>query len=87
MEIYEKMRQLLWRRMSEMLSNGVSVFDTVDALLGDITVEIYDDLYSAKDIEEITLPCKRDYGHYFLDDPIIKSDFCVIKNNVDTLKF
>lgn len=86
MEMHEKMRQLLWKRVSEMLLNGISVFDTVDALLSDITVEIYDDLYSAKDMEEITLPCKRDYGHYFLDKPIIKPDFCVIKNNIGTLK-
>lgn len=67
MEIYEKMRQLLWRRMSEMLLNGVSVFDTVDALLGDITVDVYHNLYSAKDMKEILHPYKRDYGHYFLD--------------------
>lgn len=67
MEIYEKMRQLLWRRMSEMLLNGASVFDTVDALLGDITVDVYHNLYSAKDMKEISHPYKRDYGHYFLD--------------------
>jgi len=67
MESYEKMKQLLWRRMEEMFLNGVSLYDTVDALLGDITVDIYHDLYSAKDVEEVSHPYKRDYGHYFLD--------------------
>lgn len=67
METDEKMRQLLWARIAEMLLNDVSLFDTVDALLGDITVDVYYNLYSAKDILEISYPYKRDYGHYFLD--------------------
>lgn len=67
METDEKMRQFLWARITEMLLNGVSLFDTVDALIGDITVDVYYNLYSAKDILEISHPYKRDYGHYFLD--------------------
>ena len=67
MGTYEKMRQLLRRRMEEMLLNGVSLFDTVDALLGDMGVDIYHELYSEKDMKEISHPYKRDYGHYFLD--------------------
>lgn len=67
METYEKMRQLLWRRMEEMLLNGVSPFDTVNAILGDMTEDIYHDLYFEKGMKEISHPYKRDYGHYFLD--------------------
>ena len=67
METYEKARQLLWRRMEEMFLNGVSLFDTVDAIIGDMTADIYHDLYFEKDIKEISHPYKRDYGHYFLD--------------------
>ena len=67
MGTYEKMKQLLRQRMEEMLLNGVSLFDTVDVLLGDITVDVYYNLYSEKDILEISHPYKRDYGHYFLD--------------------
>lgn len=67
MGTYEKMEQLLWQRMEEMLLNGVSLFDTVDALLGDITVDVYYNLYSEKDILEISHPYKRDYGHYFFN--------------------
>ena len=51
METYEKARQLLWRRMEEMLLNGVSLFDTVDAIIGDMTADIYHDLYFEKDIK------------------------------------
>lgn len=67
MESYEKIKQLLWQRMGEMLMNGVSLSDTVNALLGDITIDIYHNMYSVKDIVEISHPYKRDYGHYFLD--------------------
>lgn len=67
METYEKMRQLLWRRMEEMLLNGVSLFDTVNAILSDMAEDIYHDLYFEKDMKEILHPYKRDYGHYFLD--------------------
>lgn len=34
METYEKMRQLLWRRIDEMLLNGVSLSDTVNTIIG-----------------------------------------------------
>lgn len=67
METNEKMKQLLWARIAEMVLGGVSLYDTVDALLGDITMSVYCELYSAKDILEISYPYKRDYGHYFLD--------------------
>lgn len=67
MGTYEKMRQLLWRRMEEMLLNGVSLFDTMDAILGDMTQDIYHDLYFEKDMKEISHPYKRDYGHYFFN--------------------
>lgn len=67
MGTYEKMEQLLRQRMEEMLLNGISSFDIVDALLGDITMDVHHNLYSAKDMEEISHPYKRDYGHYFLD--------------------
>lgn len=67
METDEKMRQLLWARIAEMLLNGVSLFDTVDAIISDMTEDIYHDLYFEKDIKEISHPYKRDYGHYFLD--------------------
>lgn len=50
-----------------MFLNGASIFDTVDAILGDMTEDIYHDLYFEKDMEEILHPYKRDYGHYFLD--------------------
>lgn len=50
-----------------MLLNGVSLFDTVNAILGDMTEDIYHDLYFEKDMKEISHPYKRDYGHYFLD--------------------
>lgn len=50
-----------------MLLNGVSLFDTVDAILGDMTEDIYHDLYFEKDMKEISHPYKRDYGHCFLD--------------------
>lgn len=67
METDEKMRQLFWARIAEMLLNGVSLFDTVDAIISDMTEDIYHDLYFEKDIKEISHPYKRDYGHYFLD--------------------
>ena len=67
METYEKARQLLWRKMEEMLMNGVSLFDTVDTIIGDMTADIYHDLYFEKDIKEISHPYNRNYGHYFLD--------------------
>lgn len=50
-----------------MLLNGVSLFDTVNAILSDMTEDIYHDLYFEKDMKEISHPYKRDYGHYFLD--------------------
>ena len=53
--------------MEEMLLNGVSLFDTVDTIIGDMKADIYHDLYFEKDIKEISHPYKRDYGHYFLD--------------------
>lgn len=67
MGTYEKMEQLLRQRMEEMLLNGVSPFDIVDTLLGDMTMDVHHNLYSAKDMKEISHPYKRDYGHYFLD--------------------
>ena len=67
MGTYEKMRQLFWMRMEEMLLNGVSLFDTVNAILGDMTEDIYHDLYFEKDMKKISHPYKRDYGHCFLD--------------------
>ena len=51
MGTYEKMEQLLRQRMEEMLLNGVSPFDIVDALLGDMTMDVHHNLYSAKDMK------------------------------------
>lgn len=34
-----------------MLLNGIFLFDTVDALLGDMTIDVYNNLYSAKDMK------------------------------------
>ena len=65
MQMKENMRRLLHERTAEMLLGRVSLSDTVDALLNDITVDIYHGLYLTKDIREILHPYKRDYGHYF----------------------
>lgn len=79
--------ELLRNRITEMLLGGVSVSDVINAALGDMTMDIYCNLFYKKDIERITHPYRRDYGHYFCNNPVIKSDFCVRKNNVDTLNF
>lgn len=80
-------KELIWDTLTRMLLGGISLSDAVDVILDDMTISVYCNLYSEEDIKAISHPYRRDYGHYFCDNPAIKSDFCVRKFNVPTLNF
>lgn len=83
----DRAKELIWDTLIRMLLGGISLSDAVDVILDDMTMGVYCDLYSEEDIKEISHPYRRDYCHYFVTTPVIKSDFCVRKNNVPTLNF
>lgn len=83
----DREKELIRDTLIKILLGGISLSDAVDVILGDMTMGVYCNLYSEKDIKEISHLYRRDYGHYFCDNPVIKSDFCVRKNDVGTLNF
>lgn len=81
----DREKELIRNTLTQMLLGGISISDAVNVIIGTITIGVYCDLFSKKDIEEISHSYRRDYGHYFCNNSVIKSDFCVRKNDVGTL--
>lgn len=78
-------KELVRDTLIQMLLGGISISDAVDVIIDDMTMDVYYNLFSEKDIEEISHPYRRGCGHYFCNNSVIKSDFCVRKNDVGTL--